>query len=103
MPRGRPLTVGVARPPCPRGHEGRTILDGHSKSRYADVERPRYRCVPKDGSKRHPFVPEVRVRHTIAMDGQHVECSACERDLARNDGVRVGDAYEFAVPEIANS
>lgn len=101
-PRGRPPRLGVERPPCPVGHEGRILLDGHYTSRYAPVERSRYRCVPADGSGVHVFRPPLRTRHTITAGGVHQECDACERGLARNDGVRIGDAYEFAIREIAH-
>lgn len=97
---GRRPRLGVARPPCPRGHVGRVLLDGHTRSRHTPFDRPRYRCVPADGNRPHKFRPPLRTRHPASP--AHSECDACERELARNDGNRIGDGYEFAVREIAH-
>lgn len=99
--RGRPRTEGVTRPPCPRGHEGSVQLNGYILSRSTAHERPRYRCVPYDGTPPHRFSPLLPTRHELHTGSGSHECEACERPLRRTDGPRTGHAYEFAVREIA--
>lgn len=39
---GRRPRLGVARPPCPRGHVGQVLLDGHTRSRQRRTRRSRH-------------------------------------------------------------
>jgi|PersoiStandDraft_1058852.scaffolds.fasta_scaffold01351_7 hypothetical protein len=50
----RPLTSGVERPPCPRGHDGIIYLDGRRKTTQGGFERTRFRCVPREAGEKTP-------------------------------------------------
>lgn len=91
----------MERPPCPRGHESRTLLDGHYRSPDGNYERPRYRCVSLESGKTlHRFTPTLRPRRRITSDG-HGECATCERPLHRNDGHITARRFGYAVKDIA--
>jgi hypothetical protein len=100
---GRPRLEGIRRPRCPLGHDSAVQLNGYVRSRSTAHERPRYRCVPYDGSRPHRFTPAMPTRHERHAGHGPAECEACERPIARFDGPRTGHAYEFAVREIATA
>jgi hypothetical protein len=101
MSTGRPQLLGVDRPPCPRGHESRTLLDGHYRSPEGNDEGPRYRCVSLEtGETLHRFTPTLRRRRAIGPDS-HEDCVTCERPLGRNDGHITGRRFHYAVRDIA--
>lgn len=99
---GRPLTPGIKRPPCPRGHEGVVRLDGVARTANGLYERTRFRCVPTDrGEKPHVFVEPMPARREHA--GQHPACPHCERSFARAEGLVGGHRFAFVVREIATA
>jgi Probable Zinc-ribbon domain len=99
-PLGRPMKIGVERPPCVDGHAGRVLLDGYIENRRGTYERPRYKCVPSDGSKPHSFRPILRNQHELHGADR---CTHCERKFARVDGAAGGISYEFQIAEIAHT
>lgn len=101
MRTGRPLSVNVERPACPRGHESRTLLDGHYRTPSGRFERPRYRCVSLGGKTLHRFTSELPRRHERTAHGHAGECEACERPLRRNDGDITPRRFGYAVKDIA--
>lgn len=77
------------------------LLNGHIKSPDKRFERPRYLCVPPDGSDPHPFTVPMPVRHEISNGSGPHECSACERPLRRNDGLRTATRFRYAIRDYA--
>jgi hypothetical protein len=86
------------RPKCPRpGHErsrvwlcGERGPEGH--------KRPRWKCVPVNGDKRHEF-SEVLPRQTTE-DGF---CGECERLYAPNEGPQGARDYLYSIREVARA
>ncbi len=95
----RPITLGVARPPCPKHHTGRVWLDGHAVSRDGRYERTRFRCFPDNGDEEHVYLaPMPRRRRCGHGDA---ECPECEHLFARADGLTAPWHFSLAVREIA--
>ncbi len=102
MPRGRKLTLGIDRPPCPLGHSGTVLLDGHRKIQGGAHDKQRYICVPDDGSGRHKFSPSLPARRSRLHGSHRRLCLACQRPYQRNDGVPTARHFVFAVKEQAS-
>ena len=97
----RPLTVGVERPPCPKGHDGIVYLDGRRKSAQGGFERTRFRCVPREaGEKEHVYLGRMPRRKTRAAES---ECGSCERVFARAQGYAGASRFAFVIREIATT
>ncbi len=95
----RPLTSGVERPPCPRGHDGIIYLDGRRKTTQGGFERTRFRCVPREvGEKPHVYLGQMPRRKKRSAES---ECDACERVFARAQGYTGASHFAFVVREIA--
>jgi hypothetical protein len=92
----------VVRPEhCPLGHDASIQLNGYLRSRNGTFERPRYRCVPYDGSPAHKFSPRLSIRHAVTLTPDL--CVACDRELDRASGARTPHRFEFGVREVANA
>lgn len=100
--RGRPVMAGVARPECPKGHEGTVQLNGRRESKGGRFEKTRYRCLPSDrAEKAHDFIAPLAARRPAHDHG--LECESCERPFERTEGLASGWRYAFAVREVAEA
>ena len=107
---GRPLTAGVKRPVCPKGHTGRIWLDGRRISGKGRFERTRWRCVPDEdrwfarrrlhGPHEHVFLAPLALRRETR---EGTECAACERPFERAEGLAGARHFSFAVREAATA
>lgn len=107
---GRPLTAGVKRPVCPKGHTGRIWLDGRRISGKGRFERTRWRCVPDEdrwfarrrlhGPHEHVFLAPLALRRETR---EGTECAACERPFERAEGLAGAWHFSFAVREAATA
>ena len=77
------------------------LLNGHIQSPDKRFERPRYLCVPGDGSAKHPFTVPLPIRHQLSNGTGPHECVACERPLRRNDGLRTPTRFRYAIRDYA--
>jgi hypothetical protein len=74
---GRPRIAGVERPPCPLGHAGDILLDGHTRSAQGNYERtgightgcPRCDAIAGKGVKKTPEdLSQIRaMREAVAI------------------------------------
>jgi hypothetical protein len=100
---GRPLVADVARPNCPRGHQGAIHLIGRRLSKNGVFGKTRYRCAPTDrNEKRHDFLAPMSARRA-AHQHAGAECPSCERAFGRAEGLATGWRYGFAVREVAEA
>jgi Probable Zinc-ribbon domain len=95
----RPLTPGVHRPPCPRGHRGRVVLDWRRLG-PGGRERTRYRCVPGDaGEAPHRFWASARGENH-SRDGR---CLTCLRAWRRGEGLPTCRGFQYVIGEAATT
>jgi hypothetical protein len=76
-------------------------LDGHFRRTSLYHQRPRYRCHPSDGSKRHAFGMPISVRHpTEAHPDAGEACPHCDHAYERHEGSRTGRHFTFSLHEV---
>lgn len=99
-----PLKPGFVRPPCPRGHAGRILLNGHRGRWNAYHERPSYLCVYGAGKRdRHAFTAPTRPRRPSAHHPHSGEsCELCEHVYDRHEGPRTAPNFLYAIREGAS-
>lgn len=106
----RAKVLGVERPACPDGHQGRIWLRGTYRG-TTGFERTRFTCVSMQSPREDE--PAVELRHNFTAllsprrpahdhsDDPNFECAACERHYKRAEGSRTPASNLFSVREIA--
>ena len=93
-------TAKQDRPDCPKGHTGRIRLYGRASRADRAFARPRFQCVPSDGTDKHTFgLPRRQPGHGHPNG---MLCSNCEHEHGPMDGARVVPQYTQTINEIAN-